>query len=79
MWDRRLLEALKVWARVDEILAANPYTYFSVDTSRDWDDAKKRIWRSVFFKEGGKVIVRAHGATRDEAMVNLVQKYDAER
>ena len=79
MFDHRLFEALKAWKRIDEILAESPYTLFSIDTSRDYDDAKKRIWRAVFFREGGKVLARAHGLTRDDAAVNLVQQYEATR
>ena len=76
MWDRRLHEALTAWARIDAILAESPYTLFYMDTNRDYSDPKKRVWLAVILKEGGKVLARATGLSRNQAVVNLVHEYD---
>jgi len=63
------------WEELDAILAANPYTRFSIDTHRDWDDARKRKWQAVLFKEKGQILARAYGGTRSEALTESLRIY----
>jgi hypothetical protein len=69
----------EAWAEIDRMLAGDPYLRFSFDSHRNWEDAKKRIWKATLSREaGGKakcdaLISRASGETREEALVNMVR------
>jgi hypothetical protein len=67
--------AQDAWADLDEILKASPYTRFSLDTHRDWDNCRKRKWQAVLCKDNGHVLARAYGDTRDEAVAELVRAH----
>lgn len=68
---------IEPWAVLDEILKDSPYTRFSIDTYRNFDDARKRQWHAVLFKEKGQLLASAYGATRDLALGALLEAYRA--
>lgn len=63
------------WAKLDLILGGSPYTRFSLVCHRDWEDAKRKKWHAVIFKETGQMIASAYGLTRDEAVAAVVEKH----
>lgn len=64
--------AQDAWDELDRHLADRRYLRFSIDTTRDFSDAKKRQWNAVAFMEKGNCIARVYRPTRDEAVVALV-------
>lgn len=67
--------AADAWAELDVILGDSPYTRFSLNAHRDWDDYRKRKWQAVIFTEKGKILARAYGATKDEAVALAVRAH----
>jgi len=67
------------WDVLDQMLAKDPYLRFSIDSHRNWEDSKKRVWKATLSREaGGKakcdaLISRASGSTREEALVSMVR------
>lgn len=66
--------AAAAWARIDELMAQYRYMRFSLDTNRDWDDCKKRVWRAVIYMESGTILARVTRPTRDEAVIAVIQE-----
>lgn len=63
------------WAALDKLLEDNRYMRFSIDTYRNFDDARKRMWNAVLFKENGQLLARAYGDTREEALSGMLKVY----
>ena len=63
------------WAKLDLILDGSPYIRFSLECHRDFDDAKRKKWHAVIFKESGRLVANAYGLTRDEAVTAVVDKH----
>jgi hypothetical protein len=64
------------WQRLDRVLSGNKYMRFSLESTRNWDDATKRQWHAVAFMENGKVVARARRATRDDALAAMVDELE---
>lgn len=62
------------WEELDRQLEKRRYMRISLDTTRDWDDARKRRWNAVAFMEKGQVIARVCYPTRDQAIVELAYR-----
>lgn len=70
------------WIELDRILSKNPYMRFSLDTHRNWDDARRRVWQAVVFMEKGRLLARVYAETRDEAVAGVVREmmdYESEK